>query len=64
MDGERATAYLASEARNNILLGAATEITDRYYELATDLVSVVSVQRPKSIVENFGHLGFSLSRSN
>lgn len=44
MDGERATRYLASETRNEILLCAATEITDRYYELAADLVSVVSVE--------------------
>ncbi|KAG5028186.1 Conserved oligomeric Golgi complex subunit 2 [Glycine soja] len=40
LDGERATRYLASEIRNKILLCAATEITDRYYELASDLVSV------------------------
>ena len=40
MDGERATRYLASDTRNEILLSAATEITDRYYELAADLVSV------------------------
>lgn len=32
--------YLASETKNEILLCAATEITDRYYELAADLVSV------------------------
>ncbi|XP_027334361.1 conserved oligomeric Golgi complex subunit 2 [Abrus precatorius] len=40
LDGERATRYLANETRNEILLWAATEITDRYYELAADLVSV------------------------
>lgn len=40
LDGERATRFLASETRNEILLYAATEITDRYYELAADLVSV------------------------
>ncbi|CAL0325294.1 unnamed protein product [Lupinus luteus] len=40
LDGERAKRYLVSEARNEILLCAATEITDRYYELAADLVSV------------------------
>uniref|UniRef100_I1MUP2 Conserved oligomeric Golgi complex subunit 2 n=1 Tax=Glycine max TaxID=3847 RepID=I1MUP2_SOYBN len=44
LGGERATRYLVSETRNEILLCAATEITDRYYELAADLVSVVSVQ--------------------
>lgn len=40
LDGERATIYLTKEARNELLLGAATEITGRYYELAADLVSV------------------------
>ncbi|KAE8123920.1 hypothetical protein FH972_018837 [Carpinus fangiana] len=40
LDGERATAYLTTESRNELLLGAATEITGRYYELAADLVSV------------------------
>ncbi|KAK7265566.1 hypothetical protein RJT34_33187 [Clitoria ternatea] len=40
LDGERATRYLASETRKEILLCAATEITDRYNELAADLVSV------------------------
>lgn len=43
MDGERAKAYLTGETRNELLLGAATEITGRYYELAADLVSVVSI---------------------
>ncbi|XP_061342217.1 conserved oligomeric Golgi complex subunit 2 isoform X3 [Gastrolobium bilobum] len=40
LDGERATRYLASETRNEIIFCAASEITDRYYELAADLVSV------------------------
>lgn len=40
LDGERTMRYLASETKNEILLCAATEITDRYYELAADLVSV------------------------
>ncbi|XP_004515820.1 conserved oligomeric Golgi complex subunit 2 [Cicer arietinum] len=40
LDGERTSRYLASETKNEILLCAATEITDRYYELAADLVSV------------------------
>ncbi|XP_021298350.1 conserved oligomeric Golgi complex subunit 2 isoform X2 [Herrania umbratica] len=40
LDGERATTYLTNDARNDLLLGAATEITGRYYELAADLVSV------------------------
>lgn len=60
MDGERATKYLATETRNNILHGAAVEITDRYYELAADLVSVVSVQIPNFIEAIFGPLGFCL----
>lgn len=42
LDGERATTYLTRETRNELLYGAATEITVRYYELAADLVSVVS----------------------
>lgn len=44
LDGERTTRHLASETKNEILLCAATEITDRYYELAADLVSVVRIQ--------------------
>lgn len=56
LDGERATRYLASEIRNKILLCAATEITDRYYELASDLVSVVSVQIQIALMEFLGPL--------
>jgi hypothetical protein len=44
LDGERTSGYLASETKKEILLSAATEITDRYYELASDLVSVVRIQ--------------------
>ncbi|XP_075661883.1 conserved oligomeric Golgi complex subunit 2 [Castanea sativa] len=40
LEGERATIYLTRETRNELLLGAATDITGRYYELAADLVSV------------------------
>ncbi|XWS30632.1 hypothetical protein CRYUN_Cryun23aG0002200 [Craigia yunnanensis] len=40
LDGERVTKYLTNDARNNLLLGAATDITSRYYDLAADLVSV------------------------
>ncbi|KAJ4838487.1 Conserved oligomeric Golgi complex subunit 2 [Turnera subulata] len=40
LEGERAITYLTKETRNELLLGAATEITGRYYELAADLVSV------------------------
>ncbi|XP_065873329.1 conserved oligomeric Golgi complex subunit 2 [Euphorbia lathyris] len=40
LEGERATAYLTKETSNALLLGAATEITGRYYELAAELVSV------------------------
>jgi len=43
LDGERIS-YLASETKNEILLCAATEITDRYYELAADLVTTVIIQ--------------------
>lgn len=51
MDGERAVTYLISETRNKILLDAVTEITDRYYELAADLVSVVSVWTGKLLMK-------------
>jgi hypothetical protein len=44
LEGERTSRYLASETKKEILLSAATEITDRYYELASDLVSVVRIQ--------------------
>lgn len=40
LDGERAAKYLTSEARGDLLRTAAFEITTRYYELASDLVSV------------------------
>ncbi|WJX94495.1 Conserved oligomeric Golgi complex subunit 2 [Trifolium repens] len=40
LEGERTSRYLASETKKEILLSAATEITDRYYELASDHVSV------------------------
>ncbi|GMN56648.1 hypothetical protein TIFTF001_025753 [Ficus carica] len=38
--GERATNYLSSEVKKELLDSAAKEITGRYYELAADLVSV------------------------
>ncbi|GAV56540.1 COG2 domain-containing protein/DUF3510 domain-containing protein [Cephalotus follicularis] len=40
LDGDRAKTYLTRETRNEILLDSATQITDRYYELAAELVSV------------------------
>ncbi|XP_057972331.1 conserved oligomeric Golgi complex subunit 2 [Malania oleifera] len=40
LDGDRAATYLTGETRKDLLLGAAFEITSRYYELAADLVSV------------------------
>ncbi|PRQ17006.1 putative COG complex component, COG2, oligomeric Golgi complex, subunit 2 [Rosa chinensis] len=40
LDGERASRYLKEDAKNELVLSAATEITGRYYELAADLVSV------------------------
>ncbi|XP_019171329.1 PREDICTED: conserved oligomeric Golgi complex subunit 2 [Ipomoea nil] len=40
LDGERATTYLTKELRFELLQGAAFKITDRYYELAADLVNV------------------------
>ncbi|XP_059657376.1 conserved oligomeric Golgi complex subunit 2-like [Cornus florida] len=39
LDGERAATYLTREIRNELLRGAAFEITGRYHELAADLVS-------------------------
>lgn len=46
LDGEQATLYLNKETKEELLLAAVTEITNRYYELAADLVSVVSIQLP------------------
>ncbi|KAG5560951.1 hypothetical protein RHGRI_004098 [Rhododendron griersonianum] len=40
LDGEQATAYLTRDIRNELVQGAALEITGRYYEFAADLVSV------------------------
>ncbi|KAJ4712557.1 Conserved oligomeric Golgi complex subunit 2 like [Melia azedarach] len=40
LEGERAMTYLTPETKNELLLGAATEITGRYHELAADLISV------------------------
>ncbi|KAK3043270.1 hypothetical protein RJ639_002513 [Escallonia herrerae] len=40
LDGERAAAYLTMETKNELLKGAAFEITDRYKELAVSLVDV------------------------
>ncbi|KAL8480796.1 hypothetical protein ACS0TY_027359 [Phlomoides rotata] len=40
LEGERAATYLTSELRKELLQGVAFEITRRYYELASDLVSV------------------------
>ncbi|KAL9438999.1 hypothetical protein AB3S75_024623 [Citrus x aurantiifolia] len=40
LEGERAMTYLTPEAKNELLLGAATQITSRYHELAAELISV------------------------
>lgn len=40
LEGERAMTYLTPEAKNELLLGAATQITGRYHELAAELISV------------------------
>ncbi|KAL6175031.1 hypothetical protein ACLB2K_051674 [Fragaria x ananassa] len=40
LDGERASRYLKEDAKNELVLSAATEITGRYYESAAELVSV------------------------
>lgn len=41
LDGERAVKYLNEEMKKELLQRATFEITSRYNELATDLVSVV-----------------------
>lgn len=40
LDGERAVKYLTNETRNELLRGAAFEITGRYYDNVSELVSV------------------------
>ncbi|KAK4750699.1 hypothetical protein SAY87_004181 [Trapa incisa] len=40
LDGEHAKVYMNMEIKNKLLSDAATEITCRYYELASDLVNV------------------------
>ncbi|KAJ1413281.1 hypothetical protein SESBI_19828 [Sesbania bispinosa] len=40
LDGERTARYLTNETKNEILLCAATDITDRYYEVTADVVSL------------------------
>ena len=40
---EKATRYLTQETREELLLRTVTEITRRYYELADEVVSVVSI---------------------
>ncbi|KAL1566512.1 conserved oligomeric Golgi complex subunit 2-like [Salvia divinorum] len=40
LEGERTVTYLTTEHRNGLLQGTASEITRRYYELASDIVSV------------------------
>ncbi|CAA2933667.1 conserved oligomeric Golgi complex subunit 2 [Olea europaea subsp. europaea] len=41
LDGEQVATYLTGDFRNELLQGATSEITLRYYELAADRVSVV-----------------------
>ncbi|RAL48071.1 hypothetical protein DM860_017862 [Cuscuta australis] len=40
LEGERATRYLTKELRNELLQGAAFKITDRFFELASDLANL------------------------
>lgn len=47
MEGARATKYLSKEAKNEVLISVATEITRLYYEQADQAVSMVSVQMLK-----------------
>ncbi|KAJ3703523.1 hypothetical protein LUZ61_007228 [Rhynchospora tenuis] len=45
LEGER-SAYLTKEAAHNLLSGSAEKITNRYYELASDLVHVARKMEP------------------
>ncbi|CAA0806933.1 Unknown protein [Striga hermonthica] len=40
LEGERAATYLTKEVKQELIQGAAFEITRRYYEMASELVSV------------------------
>lgn len=59
LDGERATAYLTGEIRNELVKGAAFAITGHYYELAADLVNVVGVKILNLLIQRSFQLIFS-----
>ncbi|KAF5957322.1 hypothetical protein HYC85_004547 [Camellia sinensis] len=69
LEGERATTYLTSENRNELLQGAAFEITGRYHELAADLVSVTrktesSLQRIRQTAQRRAGASSDVSDNN
>ncbi|CAL5375228.1 unnamed protein product [Camellia sinensis] len=69
LEGERATTYLTRENRNELLQGAAFEITGRYHELAADLVSVTrktesSLQRIRQTAQRRAGASSDVSDNN
>ncbi|KAK0588047.1 hypothetical protein LWI29_033456 [Acer saccharum] len=40
LEGQQATTYLTMETRNKLLVSAVNEITNRYYEIAADLIEM------------------------
>ncbi|TXG51298.1 hypothetical protein EZV62_023822 [Acer yangbiense] len=40
LEGQQATTYLTTETRNKLLVSAVNEITNRYYEIAADLIEM------------------------
>ncbi|KAK4843251.1 hypothetical protein QYF36_005858 [Acer negundo] len=40
LEGQQATTYLTMETRNQLLVSAVNEITNRYYEIAADLIEM------------------------
>ncbi|KAM2228222.1 hypothetical protein ACFXTI_014942 [Malus domestica] len=69
LEGERATKYLTRDAINEVLLNAATEITGRYYEQASNVVSVTrkmetSLQRIRQGAQRRGGASSDVSDQN
>lgn len=44
--------YLTKGMKNELLMGAATEITNRYYEMAADLIEMVGVSDSIFVMSN------------
>ncbi|KAF5187259.1 Conserved oligomeric golgi complex subunit [Thalictrum thalictroides] len=53
LDGERATTYLTREARRELLQSVTEEITNRYYELASDTVNLA--RKTESSLQRIRH---------